>query len=174
MSTSSSYSDSSTSPSPTMLSPSWHPTGVYVPVHKRRSGHSSASSSTSSSPSSAHAALPSLSAPAPFVYSRADLLALATSPLVPHDSESPAHHALVEAFPRIIRAHGKEIQRALDMAGVSPSAKSRPSRHARTSPSNHQHIHQSQHGSNHYNFRRERDTSSEGSYSDSEHSWRGL
>ena len=55
------------------------------------------------------------------MYSRADLLFLATSPY----SHEPVAHDLVEQYPFVLKEHGEEIHRALSFTPAAPTFHSR-------------------------------------------------
>ncbi|KAL5499217.1 hypothetical protein ACEPAH_1735 [Sanghuangporus vaninii] len=123
------YSSSSSSSMPESVSDAslnkWMPEGAYVPVHRRRrrSGSNTTSTSASTAPTSTSSSpLPSKDAFAPLpkshpgVYTRTELLALAPSSLI-HASLRPlVTPALLAKHPRILRARGDGVVRALDMA----------------------------------------------------------
>lgn len=122
------------------LSSSPASSGIYVPIHKRRSAVSPAPSTASSSFSSTsstsshckhpatHRSYSQLNVPsiAHMTYTREDLLMLASSPL----SRQPLDHKLVQTFPTILKENGREIQRALNMSKGLPT---RPRRHGKRS-----------------------------------------
>ncbi|EJC98271.1 uncharacterized protein FOMMEDRAFT_171195 [Fomitiporia mediterranea MF3/22] len=127
----SSYSDASC----VSENSTWTPAGVYIPVHRRRGSNSSSSAlgSASSPPRSAKFALPasyhstqyqntnSDSPPKPHagVYTRDELLALAPSSLVITSLRPIVTPTLITAHPRILRARGDGVARALAMSRSS-------------------------------------------------------
>ena len=100
----------------------WAPGGVYVPIHRRGRSNSTTTSTSASTAPTSESSSPSKTSfapkpkPRPGAYTRAELLVLAPSSLIYASLHPLVTPALLAKHPRILRARGDGVVRALDMA----------------------------------------------------------